>query len=104
MNAAESLISIRTFGAEASDRAIHFLVEKICASYRSLFLEAPRDALFKFVAKTLCAIRQRITTQTQALRQISSSINSSTFFVDVILHDQIAARVRKCVETIIEAI
>src|SRR5690242_14602724 len=103
MNAPDSLISIRTFRADASDSAVHFIVEKIRASYRSFFLEAARDALLELIAQTLRAICQCVAAQSQPLRQISSSINSSAFFVDVILHDQITTLAWKCVETIVEA-
>lgn len=44
MNAPDSLISISTFRAEASDSAVHFLVEKTHASYRSFFLEGSHPA------------------------------------------------------------
>jgi hypothetical protein len=104
MNAPDSLIGIRTFGAEASDLAAHFIVEKICASYRSFFLETSRDALFELVAEALRAICQCIASQTQTLSQISSSINTSAFFIDVVLHDQLTIFDRKNLQTIIEAI
>ena len=104
MNAPDSLIGIRTFGAEASDSAAHFTVEKTCASYRSFFLEAARDALFEFIAQALRPVRQCIASQSQSLCKISSSINSSAFFVDVILHYQVTTVRRKRIETIVEAI
>ena len=50
MNAPDILISIRAFRADASDSAVHFIVEKIRASYRSFFLEAARDALLQLIS------------------------------------------------------
>ena len=56
------------------------------------FLEAARDALFKFVSDALRAICQCIASQTQTLSQISSSINTSALFIDVVLHEILAIR------------
>jgi hypothetical protein len=77
-------------------------VETILASYRYFSLRQPVTHCSSLSRKR-CERFANIAAQSQALRQISSTINSSAFFVDVILHYQITALARKCGKTIVQA-